>query len=132
MLTKEPLLYNLFVEIKTGKLFRGDDDTEGFIKITSHHVFQPFSAMLLTPFGSLPRLQDNPLIQWRTNEMDEMKRDDECCNEKECKEKCTHVVYWPGENPPPKYCKKHAMRASKIADAMGLSVYWKEINDGGN
>ena len=54
------------------------------------------------------------------------KREDECWENK-CYNKCTHVVFWPGRNPPPKYCKEHAMMMSKIADSMGLSVYWKEI-----
>jgi hypothetical protein len=68
MLTRNPASYNLFVEIKTGKLFRGDDcdDIEGFIMIKSHHIFEPFTILLLQPFWSLPRLQDNPLIQWKT------------------------------------------------------------------
>lgn len=58
------------------------------------------------------------------------KREDECYSES-CNDKCTRIVYWPGKNPPPKYCKKHAIKAIKLSDAMGLSVYWKEIEKEG-
>lgn len=60
---KHPGMYDLYVEIETGELFRGDNDTKGFIKIKSHHIFQPFSNILQRQFWSLPRLPDKEEIK---------------------------------------------------------------------
>lgn len=77
MLTRKPASYDLFVEIKTGNLFRGhdEDDTKGFIKIQSHHIFEPFTTLLLPTFCSLPRLcdiKDTGKSEWTVCKMIEM------------------------------------------------------------
>lgn len=55
-------------------------------------------------------------------------RGKECVCE-HCKDNYTHIVYWPGKNPPPRYCEKHAKKAIKTGDAMGLVIYWKKIEE---
>jgi len=46
----------------------------------------------------------------------------ENCSEISCGEVPTHIVYWPGKNPPPKYCTLHAKIARSILCTMGTNV----------
>lgn len=46
----------------------------------------------------------------------------EHCNQKGCELIPCLEVFWPGKNPPPKYCVKHAGEAQNILNHMGISV----------
>jgi hypothetical protein len=56
------------------------------------------------------------------NEPNELK-----CNQTNCNEIPTRIVYWPGKNPPPKMCLYHAMQALRIMQAFGLDLVCEEI-----
>jgi hypothetical protein len=56
-------------------------------------------------------------------------KDELTCNQKDCPYFATHYVYWPGENPPPVMCEKHAMKAMDIGYALGLSISTERINE---
>lgn len=49
------------------------------------------------------------------------------CNEESCNEKAVHMVYWPGQNPPPKYCRNHAQKALRIAMELGVNLVVEEM-----
>ena len=45
------------------------------------------------------------------------------CNQKDCPNTATHIVYWPGKSPPPRMCEEHANMAIAVASAMGLTLH---------
>lgn len=49
---------------------------------------------------------------------DDMKK----CHNEDCTEEATHTVYWPGKNPPPRYCLEDARKAMNILAACGTPV----------
>lgn len=51
------------------------------------------------------------------------------CDAESCEEVAIHTVFWPGKNPPPKYCEKHANKAIYILNAMGIPVNFRPISD---
>jgi hypothetical protein len=44
------------------------------------------------------------------------------CSTVGCLEAPTVRVYWPGRDPPPRYCATCAFRARRVADAMGFAL----------
>ena len=51
----------------------------------------------------------------------------EKCSQVGCGEIPTHIVFWPGQNPPPKYCALHAETARSILRTMGIDVVTNEL-----
>jgi hypothetical protein len=54
------------------------------------------------------------------------KQDNQCVQE-DCNEKAIHIVYWPGKEPPPIYCEKHAAKAIYMLKLMGIPVNFRKI-----
>jgi hypothetical protein len=44
------------------------------------------------------------------------------CHNEDCTDDATHTVYWPGKNPPPRYCLIDALKAKIILAACGTPV----------
>ena len=49
------------------------------------------------------------------------------CDQEDCDKEAIHTVFWPGKNPPPVYCEKHAEKAIYILKAMGVPVNFRPI-----
>lgn len=49
------------------------------------------------------------------------------CVEISCTNTPTHIVYWPGKNIPPRYCKMHAEKAMLMLELMGCGAVCEEI-----
>ncbi len=49
------------------------------------------------------------------------------CSEKKCDLEAEYIVYWPGHNPPPKYCLNDMIKAKEILNLMGVPVVIEEI-----